>query len=40
MALEWEIFCQDTIDRTVVAGCFGTGGATGTQTFLDWLISA
>lgn len=40
MALEWEIFCQDTIDRTVVAGCFGTGGATGTQTYLDWLISA
>jgi glutamate/aspartate transport system permease protein len=30
MALEWEIFCQDTIDRTVVAGCFGTGGTTGT----------
>lgn len=40
MALEWEIFCQDTIDRTVVAGCFGTGGTTGTQTYLDWLISA
>lgn len=40
MALEWEIFCQDTIDRTVVAGCFGTGGATGTQTYLDWLLSA
>ena len=40
MALEWSIFCQDTIERTVVAGCFGTGGASGTQTYLDWLISA
>ena len=40
MALDWAIFCQDTIDRTVVAGCFGTGGAKGTQTYLDWLISA
>ncbi len=40
MALDWQVFCEDTIDRTVVAGCFGTGGATGTQTYLDWLISA
>jgi len=40
MALDWQVFCQDTIDRTVVAGCFGTGGATGTQTYLDWLLSA
>lgn len=40
MALEWQIFCQDTIDRTVVAGCFGTGGDKGTQTYLDWLLSA
>jgi glutamate/aspartate transport system permease protein len=40
MALDWQVFCQDTIDKTAVAGCFGTGGATGTQTYLDWLISA
>jgi glutamate/aspartate transport system permease protein len=40
MALEWQIFCQDTIERTAVAGCFGSGGASGTQTYLDWLISA
>ena len=40
MALEWQIFCQDTIERTAVKGCFGTGGATGTQTYLDWLLSA
>ena len=40
MALEWQVFCLDTIDKTPVRGCFGTGGATGTQTYLDWLISA
>jgi glutamate/aspartate transport system permease protein len=40
MALDWQIFCQDTIDRTVVQGCFGTGGAKGTQTYLDWLLQA
>lgn len=40
MALEWQIFCQDTIDKTMVSGCFGSGGASGTQTYLDWLISA
>jgi len=40
MAFEWQVFCQDTIDRTAVAGCFGSGGAKGTQTYLDWLLSA
>jgi glutamate/aspartate transport system permease protein len=40
MALDWQVFCQDTIDRTAVVGCFGSGGAKGTQTYLDWLISA
>jgi glutamate/aspartate transport system permease protein len=40
MALEWQIFCQDTIEKTMVSGCFGSGGASGTQTYLDWLISA
>lgn len=40
MALEWQVFCLDTIDKTPVKGCFGTGGAQGTQTYLDWLISA
>ena len=40
MALDWQIFCQDTIDRTAVQGCFGTGGAKGTQTYLDWLLQA
>lgn len=40
MALEWQVFCQDTIERTVVQGCFGSGGAKGTQTYLDWLLQA
>ncbi|HYD74968.1 amino acid ABC transporter permease [Ramlibacter sp.] len=40
MALDWQVFCQDTIDRTVVPGCFGTGGPTGTETYLDWLLQA
>jgi len=40
MALEWQVFCLDTIDKTPVKGCFGTGGSQGTQTYLDWLISA
>ena len=40
MAIEWQIFCLDTIDKTPVAGCFGSGGAKGTQTYLDWLLAA
>jgi len=40
MALEWQVFCLDTIDKTPVKGCFGSGGASGTQTYLDWLFSA
>jgi glutamate/aspartate transport system permease protein len=40
MALEWQVFCLDTIDKTPIAGCFGTGGGKGTQSYLDWLISA
>jgi glutamate/aspartate transport system permease protein len=40
MALDWQVFCQDTIDRTPVQGCFGTGGLKGTQTYLDWLLQA
>ena len=40
MALEWQIFCLDTIDKNPVKGCFGSGGANGVQTYLDWLFSA
>ncbi len=37
MALEWQVFCLDTIDKEPVKGCFGSGN---TQTYLDWLLSA
>ena len=40
MALDWQVFCLDTIDRTPVKGCFGSGGTEGTQTYLDWLLQA
>ena len=40
MALELNIFCLDIIDRQPVPGCFGSGGATGTETYLDWLLHA
>src|SRR4051812_34081506 len=40
MALEWQVFCPDTIDKTPDKGWFGGGGAPGTQTYPDWLISA
>lgn len=31
------MFCKDTIEQQVVAGCFGKGGDI---TYLDWLLSA
>ena len=31
------MFCEDTLDRKVVHGCFGKGGEV---TYLDWLMSA
>lgn len=34
---DWQVFCKDTIDGNVVAGCFGGKGET---TYLDWLLSA
>lgn len=37
MALEWQIFCLDTIDKAHVPGCFGSGQV---DTYLDWLIRA
>lgn len=26
MSWDWQVFCQDTIEREVVQGCFGKGG--------------
>lgn len=34
---DWQVFCKDTIDGEVVAGCFG---GKGDITYLDWLLSA
>ena len=37
MSWDWQVFCEDTIERTPVAGCFGRDGGV---TYLDWLLSA
>ncbi|MEG0922898.1 MAG: amino acid ABC transporter permease [Comamonas sp.] len=37
MNWDWQVFCEDTIERQVVQGCFGKNGDI---TYLDWLMSA
>lgn len=37
MSWDWQVFCQETMDREVVASCFGKGGDI---TYLDWMLSA
>lgn len=37
MAWDWQVFCEDTISREAVPGCFGKGGDI---TYLDWMLSA
>ena len=37
MSWDWQVFCQDTMDRNAVQGCFGSGGEI---TYLDWMMSA
>ncbi len=37
MAMDWEVFCKDTLDGVVQSGCFGHGKDI---TYLDWLLSA
>ncbi|SEA15358.1 MULTISPECIES: amino acid ABC transporter permease [Acidovorax] len=37
MSWDWQVFCQDTLDKEVVQGCFGKGGDI---TYLDWMLSA
>ncbi|WP_422844025.1 amino acid ABC transporter permease [Acidovorax sp. M2(2025)] len=37
MSWDWQVFCQDTMDREVVQSCFGKGGDV---TYLDWMLSA
>lgn len=37
MAWDWQMFCEDTLERTAVQGCFGKNGDV---TYLDWMLSA
>ena len=37
MSWDWQVFCEDTMSRTAVQGCFGKGGDI---TYLDWMLSA
>ena len=37
MSWDWQVFCEDTLDRVPVQGCFGKGGDV---TYLDWMLSA
>ncbi len=37
MSWEWQVFCEDTLERKAVQGCFGKGGDV---TYLDWMMSA
>ena len=37
MAWDWQVFCEDTLERTPIQGCFGKGGSV---TYLDWMLSA
>ncbi|HEY9207878.1 amino acid ABC transporter permease [Acidovorax soli] len=37
MSWDWQVFCQDTLDKVAVQGCFGKGGDI---TYLDWMLSA
>jgi glutamate/aspartate transport system permease protein len=37
MSWDWQVFCEDTLDRVAVPGCFGKGGEI---TYLDWMVSA
>ena len=37
MSWDWQVFCEDTLDRVAVQGCFGKGGDV---TYLHWILSA
>ncbi len=37
MSWDWQVFCEDTLERQAVQGCFGKGGDI---TYLDWMLSA
>ncbi|MEO7127889.1 MAG: ABC transporter permease subunit, partial [Rhodoferax sp.] len=35
--MHWDVFCQNTIDNELVAGCFASGRD---QTYLQWMLHA
>jgi len=37
MSWDWQVFCEDTMERVAVQGCFGKDGSI---TYLDWMLSA
>lgn len=37
MAMDWQVFCRDTLTTEVVNGCFGTSRD---PTYLNWIFSA
>lgn len=37
MAMDWEVFCKDTLTSEVVQGCFGTARD---PTYLNWIFKA
>jgi glutamate/aspartate transport system permease protein len=37
MAMEWQVFCKDTLTSEVVSGCFGSGRDI---TYLNWIFKA
>lgn len=37
MSWDWQVFCKDTLDGEVIAGCFG---GKGDITYLQWMLSA
>ena len=37
MAWDWQVFCKETTNGDVIAGCFGRGGDT---TYLNWIFKA
>ena len=37
MSWDWQVFCEDTLDREVRSGCMGKDGDI---TYLDWMLSA
>ena len=37
MAMEWQVFCKDTLTSEVVSGCLASGRD---STYLEWIFKA